>query len=325
MHVWSASKCLIVAVFVGFWVSAGVVAQSNSTSVEASVAAAPLENTSGYNLPPKNILDVMRAPSPPTTCEPDTGYDAAVSLAGLSRRFPASRHRSCASPACASSQRTTASTTRPAATAITPCADCFDLVAHARPCANTCGAARGRLSGHARTGRPTASASRSRTPRWTPSSCGSATPQTGAVRTGAGRAPESDARRRDAMDAGPEDAARQAGARRHGRAAAGAARAGWPEHPGDRRRKGARAAPTRRATRSTTSTTKISSTTTRRRSSRSSTRQRTDHAASASRAIIDDARSSAGRPAPARRRRSTSRTRTSRRTIASRATSRSGT
>src|SRR5215831_3776748 len=39
-------------------------AQSNSFGTTAT-AAAPSEGSSGYNLPPKNILDVMLAPTPP--------------------------------------------------------------------------------------------------------------------------------------------------------------------------------------------------------------------------------------------------------------------
>ncbi len=55
-----------VAALVGSALSLAAGAQSATTSVNAaSAAAAPIESTSGYNLPPKNILDVMRAPSPP--------------------------------------------------------------------------------------------------------------------------------------------------------------------------------------------------------------------------------------------------------------------
>jgi dipeptidyl aminopeptidase/acylaminoacyl peptidase len=43
-----------------------IAAQSTSSSSKAtSAAAAPVEGASGYNQPPKNILDVMHAPSPP--------------------------------------------------------------------------------------------------------------------------------------------------------------------------------------------------------------------------------------------------------------------
>jgi len=65
MPVQSALKCFFVATLVASGVSVPVAAQSTPTSVNAtSAAAAPTESASGYNLPPKNILDVMRAPSP---------------------------------------------------------------------------------------------------------------------------------------------------------------------------------------------------------------------------------------------------------------------
>jgi dipeptidyl aminopeptidase/acylaminoacyl peptidase len=42
-----------------------MVAQSTSSASSPKITAAPAESASGYNLPPKNILDVMRAPMPP--------------------------------------------------------------------------------------------------------------------------------------------------------------------------------------------------------------------------------------------------------------------
>ena len=66
MPVRNALRFLFVALLVGSVLSLPVAAQSTPTSVNApSTAAASSESTSGYNLPPKNILDVMRAPSPP--------------------------------------------------------------------------------------------------------------------------------------------------------------------------------------------------------------------------------------------------------------------
>ena len=66
MPVQNALKCLFVAAMVGAGVSVPVAAQSTPTSVNATSAAATLtESASGYNVPPKNILDVMHAPSPP--------------------------------------------------------------------------------------------------------------------------------------------------------------------------------------------------------------------------------------------------------------------
>ncbi len=66
MPVQNALRCLFVAALVGSGVPVPVAAQSTPTSGNAAPAAATLtESASGYNLPPKNILDVMRAPSPP--------------------------------------------------------------------------------------------------------------------------------------------------------------------------------------------------------------------------------------------------------------------
>jgi dipeptidyl aminopeptidase/acylaminoacyl peptidase len=54
MPVRNALSCLLFGALVACATSAPIVAQSN-----------PIESASGYNQPPKNILDVMRAPSPP--------------------------------------------------------------------------------------------------------------------------------------------------------------------------------------------------------------------------------------------------------------------
>ncbi len=57
---------LLAGAFVGSATFMPVRAQSNSLLLSATpVMAKPAENASGYNQPPKNILDVMRAPSPP--------------------------------------------------------------------------------------------------------------------------------------------------------------------------------------------------------------------------------------------------------------------
>jgi|SRR5271170_1552302 len=66
MPVRNALNCLLVGVLVAWATSAPIAAQSTSLSSQVTSARArPVEATSGYNLPPKNILDVMRAPSPP--------------------------------------------------------------------------------------------------------------------------------------------------------------------------------------------------------------------------------------------------------------------
>src|SRR5208282_2384648 len=63
MSVRNAIKFFLVGVFVACAACAPSVAQSASTS--SSVTAKQVESVSGYNQPPKNILDVMLAPALP--------------------------------------------------------------------------------------------------------------------------------------------------------------------------------------------------------------------------------------------------------------------
>src|SRR5271166_5673773 len=63
MRVQNAWNCLLVGALVACTAVAPVAAQSPLSSSKVATAAA--ETASGYNLPPKNILDVMRAPMPP--------------------------------------------------------------------------------------------------------------------------------------------------------------------------------------------------------------------------------------------------------------------
>ena len=66
MQVRKALNCLLVGTLVACTTCVPIAAQSTSSSSKAtSAAAAPVEGASGYNQPPKNILDVMHAPSPP--------------------------------------------------------------------------------------------------------------------------------------------------------------------------------------------------------------------------------------------------------------------
>ncbi len=66
MPVRNTLNCLSVGVFVAWAASAPMTAQLTSPSSPLiSARARAAEATSGYNQPPKNILDVMRAPSPP--------------------------------------------------------------------------------------------------------------------------------------------------------------------------------------------------------------------------------------------------------------------
>src|SRR5580692_4138499 len=61
MHVRNIWNCYLIGVLFVCAMFAPAVAQSTASSKPA----APNDTASGYNLPPKNILDVMRAPIPP--------------------------------------------------------------------------------------------------------------------------------------------------------------------------------------------------------------------------------------------------------------------
>jgi dipeptidyl aminopeptidase/acylaminoacyl peptidase len=66
MLVQNALKCLLAGALVVFGLSLPVTAQSSgSLSNAASAPGASNDLASGYNQPPKNVLDVMRAPMPP--------------------------------------------------------------------------------------------------------------------------------------------------------------------------------------------------------------------------------------------------------------------
>lgn len=66
MSAWKAANCVLAGVLITCAASASAVAQSSSTSSNKSSApAAANAGESGYDKPPKNILDVMHAPSPP--------------------------------------------------------------------------------------------------------------------------------------------------------------------------------------------------------------------------------------------------------------------
>jgi dipeptidyl aminopeptidase/acylaminoacyl peptidase len=62
----NALNCLLVGALVACATSVPIAGQATSFSSRVTPAPArPVEATSGYNQPPKNILDVMHAPSPP--------------------------------------------------------------------------------------------------------------------------------------------------------------------------------------------------------------------------------------------------------------------
>jgi len=56
---------LLLAALIACTISVPLAAQSTASSKASPPAAKPSETASGYNQPPKNILDVMQAPSPP--------------------------------------------------------------------------------------------------------------------------------------------------------------------------------------------------------------------------------------------------------------------
>jgi dipeptidyl aminopeptidase/acylaminoacyl peptidase len=66
MPVWNPLKRFLVGALVACATSMPIAAQSNLSLLSVTSApSSPIEGASGYNQPPKNILDVMHAPSPP--------------------------------------------------------------------------------------------------------------------------------------------------------------------------------------------------------------------------------------------------------------------
>jgi dipeptidyl aminopeptidase/acylaminoacyl peptidase len=65
MPVRNALQFFLVGALIACATSVPMTAQSDSASHVTSAAASSPEDANGYNQPPKNILDVMRAPSPP--------------------------------------------------------------------------------------------------------------------------------------------------------------------------------------------------------------------------------------------------------------------
>jgi dipeptidyl aminopeptidase/acylaminoacyl peptidase len=67
MPVRNILNCFLMGALVACATSVPIAAQTNLSLLSAALApAAAVEGASGYNQPPKSILDVMRAPSPPT-------------------------------------------------------------------------------------------------------------------------------------------------------------------------------------------------------------------------------------------------------------------
>jgi dipeptidyl aminopeptidase/acylaminoacyl peptidase len=65
MRIRNAVGRLLIGALIICATRAPISAQTTSSSAKAPSAPAPSENASGYNQPPQNILDVMRAPAPP--------------------------------------------------------------------------------------------------------------------------------------------------------------------------------------------------------------------------------------------------------------------
>src|SRR5580704_646846 len=66
MQVRKVLNCLLMGALLACAVSLPLAAQSHASLLNLTAASAtPIEGPSGYNQPPKDILDVMHAPSPP--------------------------------------------------------------------------------------------------------------------------------------------------------------------------------------------------------------------------------------------------------------------
>ncbi len=243
-----------------------VVAQSKPSQSKLTAApAAAGESVSGYNLPPKNILDVMKAPSPPQPMVSPThdtillvswqDYPSISRVATPFLRLAGVR----VEPKNHSKHDT------PGGYGITPCATGFDVVHVADGSQVHVALPAGRVSGPAGVGRGRKAIRvcqhRQR--------CGGTLDRRCQDRRSAsstGRASEPHAGRRCAMDAGPENTSGQTGARRAWAPRRRSPSCQWARAFRRPEAKRDRAAPTKTATHSTTSTTRTSSITTRPRS-----------------------------------------------------------
>ena len=154
MPVRNALNYLLAGAFVVCTAYAPMAAQSNSSLSNGTAAPAkPVEHASGYNQPPKNILDVMHAPSPPVPMVSPThdtillvswqDYPSIARVATPFLRLAGVR----VEPKNHSKHDT------PGGYGITPCATELRTGASRRWRANSCRASRGRVPGRARLGR----------------------------------------------------------------------------------------------------------------------------------------------------------------------------
>ena len=160
MSVRNLLNVLLVAALVASTMGSNVAAQSKSSLASVTSPAKPV--ASGYDQPPKNILDVMRrALSALSAGEPDAGHDSAVCLG---RTIPSISRVATPFLRLAGVRvepRNHSKHDTPGGYGITPCARSFDLVHIADRYANPCGASDRRVPGRSRSGPPTENDSRS--------------------------------------------------------------------------------------------------------------------------------------------------------------------
>ena len=268
MPVRNALNSLLAGALVACATCTPIQAQSASFSSKVTTAPArPAEATSGYNQPPKNILDVMRAPAPPIPRVSPT-HDTILLVSW--QEYPSISRVATPFLRLAGVRvepRNHSKHDTPGGYGITPCATKLRTGAHRRRRGNSCRASRGRVPGRAHLGRGRKTICvreyRSRVGRTLDRRCQNRRSTPCSARS----PPQPDVQRRDVMDARSENAFGQAGAQRDGRAAARTDRARLA--PASRRPKDKkdRAVPTKTATRWATSTTRIFSITSRPRNS----------------------------------------------------------
>src|SRR5215813_5988973 len=129
MKVWKVMNLVLTATLIACTAGAQMAAQSKSSSSSVtSVPATKVESASGYNQPPKSILDVMNAPSPPIPAVSPT-HDT-ILLMSLQEYPPISR---VATPflrlaGARVEPKNHSKHDTPGGYGITPCARSFDLV-----------------------------------------------------------------------------------------------------------------------------------------------------------------------------------------------------
>jgi dipeptidyl aminopeptidase/acylaminoacyl peptidase len=129
MSVRNGLNCLLIGTVVACAMSGPLAAQSNPSLLNETSAAAPSTDVaSGYNLPPKNILDVMHAPAPPYPMVSPT-HDTILLLS--MQEYPSISRVATPFLRLAGVRvelRNHSKHDTPGGYGITPCADSYDLV-----------------------------------------------------------------------------------------------------------------------------------------------------------------------------------------------------